>query len=92
MSERIISLTEFKASASRLLEDTDSGTNLILTENGSPTAVIQDYDSDQNQQQVLSMLRLLAQGEADIQNNRTKSQKQMFSEIRTSLKARTNQK
>lgn len=38
------------------------------------------------------MLKLLAQGEADIQNNRIKSQEQVFSELRTSLKVRVNQK
>ncbi|WP_022953340.1 type II toxin-antitoxin system Phd/YefM family antitoxin [Leucothrix mucor] len=88
MSEQIISLTEFKASASRLLESTRAGENLILTQNGSASAVVQDYDSYQKQRQAFLMLKLLVQGEADIQNNRTKPQKQVFSELRASLKAR----
>ena len=88
MSEQIISLTEFKASASRLLEDTRSGANLVLTQNGSASAVVQDYATYQRQKQAFLMLRLLIQGESDIQNNRTQLQEKVFSELRESLKAR----
>ena len=91
MSEHIISLTEFKASASRLLEDTRSGANLILTQNGSASAVVQDYASYQRQKQAFLMLKLLIQGESDIQNNRTQPQETVFSELRESLKARAKQ-
>lgn len=38
------------------------------------------------------MLKLLAQSEADIQNNRTKPQVRVFNDLRASLKARVNQK
>lgn len=38
------------------------------------------------------ILKLLAQSESDIQNNRTKPQAQIFSKLRASLKARVNQK
>ena len=88
MSEQIISLTEFKASASRLLEDTRSGANLFLTQNGSASAVVQDYATYQRQKQAFLMLKLLLQGESDIQNNRIQPQETVFSELRGSLKAR----
>ena len=88
MSEQIISLTEFKTSASRLLEDTRSGANLVLTQNGSASAVVQDYATYQRQKQAFLMLKLLIQGESDIQNNRTQPQEKVFSELRESLKAR----
>ena len=91
MSEQIISLTEFKASASRLLEDTRSGANLVLTQNGSASAVVQDYATYQRQKQAFLMLKLLIQGESDIQNNRTHPQETVFSKLRESLKARAKQ-
>jgi len=91
MSEQIISLTEFKASASRLLEDTRSGANIVLTQNGSASAVVQDYASYQRQKKAFLMLKLLIQGESDIQNNSTQPQETVFSELRESLKAKAKQ-
>ena len=91
MTEQIISLTEFKASASKLLEDTRSGANLVLTQNGSASAVVQDYATYQRQKQAFLMLKLLIQGESDIQNNRTEPQETVFSDLRESLRARTKQ-
>ena len=91
MIEKIISLTEFKASARRLLEDTRSGANLVLTQNGSASAVVQDYATYQRQKQAFLMLKLLIQGESDIQNNRTQPQETVLSELRESLKARAKQ-
>ena len=68
MSDAIISLSDFKADASQWLkqlqEETDTG---VLTQNGRASAVVQSFESFQRMQQSLAMLKLLAQGEADVQ-------------------------
>ena len=59
MQEKIISLTDFKTSASRLLQETRGGENIILTQNGSASAVVQDYETYRKQQDAFLMLKLL---------------------------------
>ena len=85
MQEQIISLTDFKTSASRLLKETRGGANIILTQNGSASAVVQDYATYRVQQDAFLMLKLMVQGEADTQKNRVTSQGKVFSSLRMSL-------
>jgi prevent-host-death family protein len=85
MQEHIISLTDFKTSASRLLQETRGGANIILTQNGSASAVVQDYTTYRAQQDAFLMLKLMVQGEADAQKNRVKPQTKVFDGLRASL-------
>lgn len=85
MQEQIISLTDFKTSASRLLQETRGGANIILTQNGSASAVVQDYATYRAQQDAFLMLKLMVQGEADTQKNRLIPQGKVFESLRTSL-------
>lgn len=85
MQEQIISLTDFKTSASRLLQETRGGANIILTQNGSASAVVQDYATYRAQQDAFLMLKLMVQGEADAQKNRLAPQRKVFDALRASL-------
>ena len=85
MQEQIISLTDFKTSASRLLQETRGGANIILTQNGSASAVVQDYASYRAQQDAFLMLRLMVHGEADAQKNRFTAQGKVFDTMRAFL-------
>ena len=85
MQEKIISLTDFKTSASRLLQETRGGTNIILTQNGSASAVVQDYATYRAQQEAFLMLKLMVQGETDVQKNRLSAQGKVFDSLRASL-------
>lgn len=85
MKEQIISLTDFKTSASRLLQETRGGANIILTQNGSASAVVQDYATYRAQQEAFLMLKLMVQGEADVQKNRLTAQGKVFDSLRASL-------
>jgi prevent-host-death family protein len=87
VQEKIISLTDFKTSASRLLQETRGGANIILTQNGSASAVVQDYATYRAQQDAFLMLKLMVQGEADVSRNRLTSQSEVFSSMRASLLA-----
>lgn len=85
MQEQIISLTDFKTSASRLLQETRGGANIILTQNGSASAVVQDYATYRSQQDAFLMLKLMVQGEADAQKNRLTAHGKVFDSLRASL-------
>ena len=86
MSEQIVSLTKFKSSATQMLHEIHtSGASLVLTQNGSATAVVQDVDTYQKHQQALLMLKLIAQGEADIENDRLYDQEEVFSELEAEI-------
>lgn len=91
MREQIISLTDFKTSASRLLQETRGGTNIILTQNGSASAVVQDYATYRAQQDAFLMLKLMVQGEADTQKNRLIPQGKVFDTLRASFLERQKQ-
>ena len=86
MQEQIISLTDFKTSANRLLQETRGGPNIILTQNGSASAVVQDYATYRAQQDTFLMLKLMVQGEADTQKNRVTVQGKVFDSLRSSQK------
>ncbi len=92
MQEQIISLTDFKTSASRLLQETRGGANIILTQNGSASAVVQDYATYRAQQDAFLMLKLMVQGEADAQKNRLTAQGKVFDTLRASLLKQKNQR
>lgn len=92
MQEQIISLTDFKTSASRLLQETRGGTNIILTQNGSASAVVQDYATYRTQQDAFLMLKLMVQGEADAQKNRLTAQGKVFDSLRAPLLKRQKQR
>ena len=85
MHEQIISLTDFKTSASRLLHETRGGVNIILTQNGSASAVVQDYAIYRAQQDAFWMLKLMVQGGADVSKNRLTSLSEVFGSMRASL-------
>lgn len=61
---------------------------VIITQNGEPRAVLQDPESYENMRNAIGMLKLISQGETDVRHGRTKSQKSMFNEIESELKAR----
>jgi prevent-host-death family protein len=86
MSDPVISLSDFKAGASQWLKQLqDDGQTVVLTQNGRGSAVVQSFDSFQRQQQSLAMLKLMTQGEADVQAGRLGSQSETFAAVRRQL-------
>jgi len=86
MSQSILSLSEFKADASRLLDKVrDEPGTLVLTQNGRARAVVEDYERYQAREQALLMLKLMAQGERDAADGRILPQKQVFDDLRQRL-------
>jgi len=66
LSNDIEPVTALKRSAADLIaRATDRHSPIVITQNGKPTAVLQDVDSYQRQQRALHLLKLIAQGEQD---------------------------
>jgi len=88
MRESIISLTEFKSGASQQIKALKENADpLILTQNGRATAVVEDYAQYQRQQKSLALLRLMVQGEDDIQHGRLTPQSEVFDTLKKRLNA-----
>ena len=86
MSKSIISLSEFNSEASQLLARIrKSGEAIVLTQNGTATAVVHDIASFRKIEQGLLMLKLLVQGEADVRRNRVLGQRGVFNSLRKEL-------
>ena len=54
----------------------DTGQPVIITQNGKPTAVLQDVESFQRQRETLLLLKALAQGDQDYQAGRSLTHEQ----------------
>ncbi len=66
LSNDVEPVTALKRSAADLIaRATDRHSPIVITQNGKPTAVLQDVHSYQRQQRVLHVLKLIAQGEQD---------------------------
>ncbi len=89
MSQSILSLSEFKADASRLLDKVrDEPGTLVLTQNGRARVVVEDYEQYQTRERALLMLKLMAQGEGDVADGRLLAQEQVFDDLRQRLLGR----
>ncbi len=83
MTDPIISLSDFKSDASQWLKRLQGKSDaVVLTQNGRASAVVQSYESFQRQQQALLMLKLLAQGEANIAAGQLIPQDDVFAKLR----------
>jgi len=86
MMESIINLSEFKSDASRLLREIQGGSEpLVLTQNGKARAVVEDYDTHRRRQEALLLLKLMVQGETDVQYGKLTAQDKVFSALRNRL-------
>ena len=79
----VVSLSEFKAKASKMLDEMKAGErDIVLTQNGSASAVIQDYDAYERAQEALAFMKLMVEGEADIRAGRLVTQRRVFADLR----------
>ena len=91
MPTEIVSLSRFKARAARMLAEMKAAEKqIVLTQRGAASAVVQDFDAHERQRKALLMLKLMVQGEADVQAGRTASQGQVFAGIRERLTTSTD--
>ena len=86
MPTAIVSLSEFKARAAQMLAEMKAAEKeIVLTQRGAASAVVQDFEAHQRLQNALLMLKLMVQGEVDVQQGRTTSQNRVFAELKARL-------
>lgn len=82
LSERIAPISYLKAHAAQIVRDlcTRRGT-MVITQNGQAKAVVQDIETYEQTQESLAMLKLLAQGQRDVEAGRVKPVGQAFADV-----------
>ena len=82
-------VTVLKREAAALIERArERAAPIIITQNGKPTAVLQDVESYERQRQALLLLKLLAQGDANRATGRTVSHRDAKHRLRARLDER----
>lgn len=90
MTEDVLSLSQFKADASRLLDQVrDQPATLVLTQNGRARAVVQDYAQYQARERAMLMLKLLAEAEHDLTLGQTLTQTEVFEGLRRRIRSQS---
>jgi prevent-host-death family protein len=79
-------ITYMKTRAAALLRSVEESRRpVIITQSGEPRGVLMDFESYQDLRQATLLLRLLAQGEADVRGGRVVPQDRIFRELRARL-------
>jgi len=89
IDEDVKPVTFMKTRAADLLRTvSESRRPVVITQSGKPRGVLMDFQSYRELRQATLLLRLLAQGEADVRSRKTVPQERVFSEMRSRLKRR----
>ena len=63
----------------------ETGQPVVITQNGKPTAVLQDVESFQRQRHTLLLLKAMVQGDRDYQAGRSLTHKQAQARLKKTL-------
>jgi len=86
LSQDIKPISYLKAKTADVINNVnDNQRTIIITQNGEAKAVIQDIKSYENLQNSLNLLKLIIQGENDIENNNVIEQEKMFKNLEQKL-------
>jgi prevent-host-death family protein len=87
LKEDIKPVAYLKTRAEELLEQVnESHRPVVITENGEARAVVLDIESYEALRDATLLLRIAAQGEADLQAGRSLPQDEAFARVRSRLK------
>ena len=79
-------VTYMKTRAAELLRSVDESRRpVVITQSGEPKGVLMDFASYQELRKATLLLRLLAQGEADVRGGRSEPQEKVFKSLRKRL-------
>jgi prevent-host-death family protein len=89
MAVRAQSVSYVKAHLAQVIDQVrDGGGPMIVTQNGSTAAIIQDPESYERTRQALAMLKLVAMAEEDVRKGRVHTHAEVFVAARKRLTAR----
>ena len=82
LSKAIKPISYFKANAADIIRELNAthGT-MVITQHGEAKAVIQDIEEYERIQETLALLKMISQGQKDLENGRTLSAEQMVREL-----------
>jgi prevent-host-death family protein len=87
-SESIKPISYLKAHAAEVIREiNETPGTYIITQNGEAKAILQDIKSYESTQESLTMLKILALGEASLKQGKYKPLKTAFADIRRKIKA-----
>ncbi|HTD51996.1 MAG TPA: type II toxin-antitoxin system Phd/YefM family antitoxin [Thermoanaerobaculia bacterium] len=76
-------VTSLKSGAAKLLRSVNETRHpVVITQSGEPKAVLIDFQSYEELREATLLLKLIAQGEADVRARRTVSQDEVFKTVR----------
>jgi prevent-host-death family protein len=82
-------VTYMKTQAAELLRSVGENRRpVVITQSGEPKGVLMDFASYEELRRATLLLRLLAQGEADVRRGRTVAQERVFADARARLSRR----
>ena len=88
-ASRIKPISYFKANAAEIIDELEEvGEPMIITKNGEAKAVVQDIVSYEKTQETLALLKILALGNREIEEGRTRPATDVFTDLRKRLDAR----
>ena len=83
LSEHVKPVSYFKANAAEMLRTVkDKGQPFVITQNGEAKAVLMDIDQDEETQETLALLKILAIGSRQIEEKRVLPAAEAFDRIR----------
>jgi prevent-host-death family protein len=89
MAVRAQSVSYVKSHLAQVIDEVrDGGGPMIVTQNGSTAAIIQDPESYERTQQAMAMLKLVAMADEDVRKGRTHTHEKVFAAARKRLAAR----
>lgn len=92
LTEDIEPVTSLKRGAAELIaRASERGSPIVITQNGRPTAVLQDVASYERQRRALHLLKLVAQGERDYEAGRVHQSADVEAAVRQRLAGRRRQ-
>jgi len=89
LKEDLRPVTYLKNKAADLLDQINATHRpVVITQNGEARAVLQDPESYEQMRSAIGLLKLVAQGESDVQAGRTTAADAVFTRLRKTLRAR----
>ncbi|MCB2203389.1 type II toxin-antitoxin system Phd/YefM family antitoxin [bacterium] len=87
LSEQVKPVSYFKANAAEMLRSVgEGGAPYIITQNGEAKAVLMDIDSYEETQETLALLKILALGTRQIEENDVYPADEVFDRLRDGLR------
>jgi prevent-host-death family protein len=85
--ESVKPITYLKNNAAELVREVnEDGRTVTITQNGEAKVVVMDVDTYDRWRSALTLMKLLTQGEADVQTRRTVGTEETFKRARKAIK------